>query len=668
MASLQSSPGSSGGADLTQSTLGEIYRPILRAYFVVYAVYYGVMLALNGLTMEIDRDFLLLQSATLLATLFGIVGAWQMRKLQPDLTTEAMILVMNLLVIGNVFIALSIEFLPQKLTYFIIMSMLFALASPSFRQSLVAITLALGALLSFAVKLDSATLSAYGFLSLGAAMSSLAIAYYLRKAIRRISRANNQARSELSDAMELSAEMREQSLSDSLTQLPNRRAFFEALGSVVSEHHEKAQGEANDADQIWLVLLDLDGFKAVNDVHGHKAGDLLLQAIAERLREFAKVGAHISRMGGDEFNMIVTGVSDERELYDRCSALLAQLAAPYFIEDRQVRVSCSAGCVRFDPSKPSEAQISNADYALMVAKKQGKNQTVIFDREHEAEARIRLEIETALRGANLADELSIVFQPQVRLGDNEVVGAEVLARWTSPAVGTIPPDRFIKIAEESGLVTNITLVVVEKALAELRGWNAKLPISINLSAHDLVSDPVIEQIIALIEQSNASPSMIEFEVTETAMMGDIQKATANLMRLSETGFSIALDDFGSGYSNFSYLRSLPITRLKVDRSFVDDPTDPTAEKVLSSLVGMARVLGVNCLVEGVEDEFSLLMAKRAGAEHVQGYLFSQPMDAEELRKALELGSPLIEKVSTLAPLTPELRPVPLKKGGLSPQA
>ena len=663
MAPLQSSSGPGVGADLAQSTLGEIYRPILRAYFVVYAVYYGVMLVLNGLTMEIGRDFLMLQSATLLATLFGIAGAWQMRKLQPDLTTEALILVMNLLVIGNVWIALSIEFLPQKLTYFIIMSMLFALASPSFRQSLVAITLALGALLSFAVKLDSATLSAFGFLSLAAAMSSLAIAYYLRKAIKRISYANNQARSELSDAMELSAEMREQSLSDSLTKLPNRRAFFEALGTVVNE-----QPQANETDQTWLVLLDLDGFKAVNDVHGHKAGDLLLQAIAERLREFAKVGVHISRMGGDEFNMIVTGVSGERELYDRCSALLAQLAAPYFIEGRQVRVSCSAGCVHFDPSKPSEAQISNADYALMVAKKQGKNQTVIFDREHEAEAKIRLEIETALRGANLADELSIVFQPQVRLGDNEVVGAEVLARWTSPAVGTIPPDRFIKIAEESGLVTNITLVVVEKALAELRGWNAKLPISINLSAHDLVSDPVIEQVIALIAESNASPSMIEFEVTETAMMGDIQKATANLMRLSEAGFSIALDDFGSGYSNFSYLRSLPITRLKVDRSFVDDPSDPTAEKVLSSLVGMARVLGVNCLVEGVEDELSLLMAKRAGAEHVQGYLFSQPMDAGELRKALEMGTPLIENVSTSAPFRPELRPVALDKTSVSPPA
>ena len=661
MASLRPLSGSGPEADPTRSTVGEIYRPILRGYFLVFALYYAIMLGLNWLSMEAGRDFLMLQSATFSATAFAIFAAWQIRTAQSEVKTEALLLGMNLLVICNVWTALTIAFLPEKLTYFIIMSMLFALASPSFRQSVAAITLSLGAMMTFADRLDDATLIAFGFLSFGAAMSSLAIAYYLRSAIIRIAKANNEARSELSQAQALSAEMREKSLSDSLTKLPNRRAFFAALGQVVAEHGERGADASNTGDQTWLVLLDLDGFKAVNDVHGHKAGDLLLQAIAERLRDFAQTGAHISRMGGDEFNMIVSGLRDERAVYEQCSALLLKLAEPYYIEGRQVRVSCSAGCVQFDPTKPSEAQISNADYALMVAKKQGKNQTVIFDREHETEARVRLEIETALRGANLADELSIVFQPQVRLGDNEVVGAEVLARWTSPAVGTIAPDRFIRIAEESGLVTNITLVVVEKALAELRGWTAKLPISINLSAHDLMSDPVIEQVIALIEASDVGASMIEFEVTETAMMGDVQKATANLVRLAEAGFSIALDDFGSGYSNFSYLRSLPIKRLKVDRSFIEDPTDPMAEKVLSSLVGMARVLGVNCLIEGVEDEFSLLMAKRAGAEHVQGYLFSEPMSAQDLRQALEMGTPLIEQREPAVRERPKFRPIPLKK-------
>lgn len=652
MGILERQISATGSANMAKTSLGEIYRPILRGYFLVYALYYVIMLGLNWLTMEYGRSFFALQSATGVAFVFALLGAWRMRKPEKDVATELLLLGMNLLVVCNVWVALYIGFLPEKLTYFIITSMLFALASTTFRQSLASISVSLIALVSFLDRLDGATLSAFGFLAFGAAISSLAIAFYLRKAISRIAHANNQAREELSDAQELSAEMREQSLSDSLTKLPNRRAFFGILREVVRTalettlNADEVQAEPLDEkprDQTWLVLLDLDGFKAVNDVHGHKTGDLLLIAIADRLRAFAQTGAHVSRMGGDEFNMIVTGIASETELRERCTALLRELAQPYILEGRQVRVSCSAGCVRFDPAQPSDAQISNADYALMVAKKQGKNQTVLFDEEHEHAAKVRLEIETALRGANLADELSVVFQPQVRLGDNEVVGAEVLARWTSPAVGTIPPDQFIKIAEESGLVTNITLVVVEKALRELQGWDQKLPLSINLSAHDLMSDPAVEQIIALVEAYGISSSLIEFEVTETAMMADVQKATANLMRLSDAGYSIALDDFGSGYSNFSYLRSLPITRLKVDRSFIEDPSDPMAERVLSSLVGMARVLGVNCLLEGVEDEISLLMAKRAGAELVQGYLFSQPMSATDLRRALAGHSPLIEQ-------------------------
>jgi len=641
MGLFQSRFGSQGANGLCQSSLGEIYRPILRGYFVVYALYYVVMLVLNWLSMDAGRDFLTLQSAALLASIFALFGAWRMCEPRPELTTELLLFGMNLLVVFNVWIALTIDFLPEKLTYFIIISMLFALASPSFRQSLVSIAIALLAMAAFVGSIDSATFAAFGFLTFGAALSALAIAFYLRKAISRIADANETARIELSEAMTLSAEMREQSLSDSLTRLPNRRAFFAALKNEIQKHTQRELDKAEAQGEAWLVLLDLDGFKAVNDMHGHKAGDLLLIAVADRLREFVQLGAHVSRMGGDEFNVIVTGVANEEDLRERCTNLLHNLAEPYLVEGRQVRVSCSAGCVPFDPFAPSDAQISNADYALMVAKKQGKNQVVLFNQEHEAEARIRLGIETALRGANLADEINVVFQPQIRLGDNEVVGVEVLARWTSPEVGTVPPDRFIKIAEESGLVTNITLVVVEKALNELRGWNNKLPLSINLSAHDLMSDPAIEQIIGLVNRYEICASLIEFEVTETAMMCDIQKATSNLHRLADAGYSIALDDFGSGYSNFSYLRSLPIQRLKVDRSFIEDPSDPMAEKVLSSLVGMARVLGVNCLLEGVEDEISLLMAKRAGAELVQGYLFSEPMSAQDLRTALAGRHPLI---------------------------
>ncbi|KWV90393.1 bifunctional diguanylate cyclase/phosphodiesterase [Erythrobacter sp. YT30] len=615
-----------------KAAVREIYRPILFGYFTVYAFYYACMVALNWLSMEAGSDYTRLQSLTVVTTVLASYFAWRMRGPVSGFSIECMLLAMNSIVIANVYVALSIGFLPEKLTYFIIMSMLFALSSTSFRQPLVSIALAFAAMGAFAGRLDSETLSAYGFLTFGAATSSLAIAFYLRKAIARIAEANLKASERLVHAEDMSAKLREESLSDSLTGLPNRRAFFTLFNEQVrgQENRKPAPG--------WLILLDLDGFKAVNDIHGHLVGDELLVAVADRLRSFSGGNAHVSRMGGDEFNMILSGDLAEASVVDRCKSLLNEIAKPYLVDGRQILISCSAGCLNVDPDQGVESQISNADYALMAAKKQGKNRVVVFNKVYAEQAGIRFRIENALRSADLEKEISVVFQPQFKLGTSEVVGAEVLARWTNPEVGPIPPQRFIQIAEESGLVANITLVVVRKALCELSSWKHSIPISINLSGHDLLSDPVIDAVIEIVREHGVDPSRIEFEVTETAMMADIQKAAANLDRLSILGFSIALDDFGTGYSNFNYLRSLPIKRLKVDKSFVENPGDPMAEKVLASLVGMARVLGVHCLLEGVEDEISLIMAKRAGAELVQGYLFAKPMKAEDLVELISRGT------------------------------
>ncbi|MEL7188613.1 MAG: EAL domain-containing protein [Pseudomonadota bacterium] len=555
-----------------------------------------------------------------------------------------MLFAINAVVVANVFVALSISFIPEKLTYFIIMSVLFALASSSLRQSVVSIALAFSTMSAFVSQLDGATFAAYGFISFAAAISSLSIAFYLRKAISRIAEANIKASDKLSNAQDMSRKLRKESLSDSLTNLPNRRAFFANLNQAM-----RALGERNKSEQAapsgsWLILIDLDGFKAVNDIHGHLIGDQLLIAVADRLRAFAREDTHVSRMGGDEFNMVIAGNVSEKDLVARCKQLLTDIAKPYLVDDRQVLISCSVGCIELDHNAASETQISNADYALMAAKKQGKNRLVIFSEAYAEQAGARFKIENALRRANLEKEISVVFQPQFKLGSSEIVGAEVLARWVNPEVGPIAPQRFIQIAEESGLVANITLVVVEKAMRELSSWTKPIPISINLSGHDLLSDPVIDAVIDIVSRYKIAPSLIEFEVTETAMMADIQKAATNLERLSGLGFSIALDDFGTGYSNFNYLRSLPINRLKVDKSFVEDPGDPMAEKVLTSLVGMARVLGVNCLLEGVENEIALVMAKRAGAELVQGYLFGKPMESSELMALISENSAAVEVV------------------------
>ncbi|MEL7446813.1 MAG: GGDEF domain-containing phosphodiesterase, partial [Pseudomonadota bacterium] len=303
------------------------------------------------------------------------------------------------------------------------------------------------------------------------------------------------------------------------------------------------------------------------------------------------------------------------------------------IDGRHIKISGSIGCKKMDLAETTRSQISQADYALMKAKGQGKNRAVLFSLDHARQAEARGEVEEALRKADLADEIGLMFQPQVDLGSGLVTRAEALARWNSPIVGSIEPDRFIKIAEESGLITGITLVVIEKVLNQLQAWNRPIPISINLSSYDLISDTTIDQIVERVSQSGVEPKLIEFEVTETAMMADFERAAANLERLTAIGFSIALDDFGTGYSNFGYLRNLPIDKLKVDKSFIANPGDPMTEKFLSSLAGMARTLNLHCLLEGVEDEVGLLMAKRAGADSVQGFLFGHPMNAEDLLRA-----------------------------------
>lgn len=613
----------------TAAAVQDIYRPIFRGYFAIVGLYY-VFMSTSHFWYFTGGELLVMGGVAVLAAFASVTAFVQLQKPLPAKQVERRQLIVNLLMIANVVVALNLEFEPQKMTYFIMMVMIFALASVNFRQSLFSIVVASVALMTFAGRLDLAAFQGYLFLVFAAALASLSITYFLRNAIIRIANSRLDAVDQLEEAKLVSETLRERSLSDSLTALPNRRAFFERMRQLKAE-------EAGD-DAVWLVLIDLDGFKSVNDIHGHLVGDLLLQAVSGRLTSTQMDDAHVSRMGGDEFNVIVTGSKSPEQIATWCNDLLKKLAQPYSIEGRSVRISGSIGCKQIDLDLDMRSQINQADFALMTAKGQGKNRAVMFSAEHAKQAQERYDIEEALRSANLGEEIELVFQPQVDLERDTIVRAEALARWSSPKIGTIQPGKFIQIAEESGLIGGITLMVVEKAFAELKSWENPIPISINLSSHDLISDMIID---AIIDQSAAlkiDSAMVEFEVTETAMMTDFEKATKNLDRLSDAGFGIALDDFGTGYSNFNYLRTLPIGKLKVDRSFMENPGDPMTEKVLFSLAGMARTLGVHCLLEGIEDEVDLLMAKRVGADAVQGYLFGEPMTSADLHDAI-IGFP-----------------------------
>ncbi len=614
--------------------VAKIYRPMIRGYFGVAAVYYVVMTLIHFWVLS-GTDLLAMVTASTTASIVFASSWYALRNALATTSLPVIITIANLTMLANVMMAMEIEFAQENLVYFVIMVMMFALACTGIRQALISIAAVIAGLFYLILEHAPEEMTIYGFITFSTAMSSIAITFFLRRALGQTAFARHEVENRLQEAEKLGEKMRQRSLSDSLTGLPNRRSFFEAF--------RRSKKEAGWGGAIWLILLDLDGFKAVNDGYGHLIGDELLKAVATRMQDYCDSEVHLSRMGGDEFNIILPNSPEEGTVETWCQRLLDHVAEVFLIEDRPVQISASIGCTQIDPEKSDAHLIRDADYALLHAKKNGKNRVVVFRDEHARVAAERFKIEQALRVADFDSEIQLLFQPQFELGNNRIVRAEALARWNSPIIGDIMPGRFIEVAEESGLIANITLAVVKKALAFLENSEDPVPLSINLSGHDLISDSIIDQIIEQVKDSGLNPALLEFEVTETAMMTDTCKASSNMLRLSELGHPLALDDFGTGYSNFNYLRTLPISKLKVDRSFMENVGDPMTEKILYSLVGMARTLGVDCLLEGIENDIQLIMAKRVGTHLVQGYLFGMPMTAIELLSYIEKESRVEER-------------------------
>ncbi len=620
--------------------MAEANRAIVRGYLLLALIYYGVMIPVHFVALTGLNQIMMVTSASF-ASVIAIVGLHLTRQQIRSGHLELIAGAVNLSVYANVMAAVHTSFDVSNLIYFPMMALAFAFTSVSIRMAIISISVVL---LSLQYELTTNFPNegmAYAYIGFASAFGGLAFVIFLQRAMRVAIEAKESAESDLNEAEEklveaeqLNVAMRRRAMSDSLTGLPNRRAFFDMLNERSAQ---SAEGKVS-----WLISLDLDGFKMVNDVYGHIVGDELLKEVTRRMQKFCGSSAKVCRIGGDEFNVILDEVVSETECYSWAKHLLQKIAEPYDVEGRLIQLSASIGCTELKPCENSTSLVRNADYALLHAKKHGKNRAVVFTQEHEENAKKRFEVEDALRSADFNAEIQVLFQPQVELGQDKVIRAETLARWDCPQLGWVEPDRFISIAEESGLISKITLAVLTKAIAALRSWENPVPLAINLSGHDLLSNQVMDEILALLDKSDLSPSLLEFEVTETAMMADTEKACANLNRLSELGYSVALDDFGTGYSNFNYLRELPIDKLKVDRSFVEDIGNPMTEKILHSLAVTAQALGVDCLLEGVEDEVQLVMAKRVGVQSVQGYFFGKPMEGVELADTIAKQNDLIE--------------------------
>ncbi|WP_159976503.1 MULTISPECIES: bifunctional diguanylate cyclase/phosphodiesterase [unclassified Novosphingobium] len=412
---------------------------------------------------------------------------------------------------------------------------------------------------------------------------------------------------------------------DALTGMPNRRYFFKTLESLLTRSGE--------GDVFSVGLIDLDRFKPVNDTHGHAQGDRLLQVIGSRMMSQCPADAIVARLGGDEFGLIVMGGPGhaERIANDLCKAI----REPARIGDALVSVGCSAGLSVYPVTAvTADLLYDRADFALYHAKKHKRGQCVLFSDKLERLIRTEQAIDAALQGADLARELTLVFQPIVATEDLDPIGVECLARWHSPRLGDVSPEMLIAAGERLGRAREVTLTLFDKAMDALARLPAPLRLSFNLSGNDVGNTGTIDALLSRLEASGCDPRRMLIEITESSLIQEMDKAGATLERLRETGIRIALDDFGTGYSSLSSLHQLPLDMVKIDRSFAVRLDEAAGRRLITAIRHLARSLSLECVIEGIETENQLVSARLAGFSLAQGYFIARPMPLEDMLERL----------------------------------
>ena len=448
------------------------------------------------------------------------------------------------------------------------------------------------------------------------------------------------------EAQRLAEENARLALTDSLTGLPNRRAFFQDLEALTA-----ADTASDENTPFALAIFDLDRFKPINDTYGHKAGDRVLQETGRRLAAFAGAGVAVARLGGDEFGALIRRTADRPgmghdlghdpapgmapDMAAVCAGICEALRAPIRLGETLVTTGCSAGLALYPDAGRGAAELfDRADYALYHSKLNRRGHTTAFSQEHESAIRTERAIEAALQGPDLAREIEIHVQPILDLGTNRVVMVEGLARWTHPTLGRIAPDRFVAAAERCGAIHRLTAILLRKALTDAARLLPEIGLSFNLSSHDLASAETVVAILGVVRESGFDPRRLTLELTETALMRDFERAREAITLLRALGIRIALDDFGTGYSSLSYVHRLPLDKVKIDRSFMADLHTPSGERIVATILDFCRNLDLACVVEGVETEDQLAILRRLGCRSVQGYLIGRPMRMDALLDGL----------------------------------
>jgi diguanylate cyclase (GGDEF)-like protein/PAS domain S-box-containing protein len=431
---------------------------------------------------------------------------------------------------------------------------------------------------------------------------------------------------------------------DALTGLPNRTLFRDRMTTALADarrHNYK----------IALLFLDLDRFKDINDSLGHSVGDLFLQEVAERLKRFAREQDTVARLAGDEFLIMLTHVNEASDAAVAAERLMEAMTAEFVVQGQSLHVSCSVGISIFpEHGLDAETLIKNADAAMYRAKESGRKNFRFFIEDMNAQAVERLTLESSLRRALPEKELFLMYQPQMDIATGKIVGLEALLRWQHPELGLVPPDKFIRIAENSGLIVPIGEWVLRTACLQARKWqDEELPavsVAVNVSAVQFRQEGFCELIRRVLRETGLAPQYLEIELTESLLLANADVTLSVIQELKSIGVTLAIDDFGTGYSSFGYLRQFRVSKLKIDRSFIRDvAVNPDDAAIITAIISMAKSLHLKVIAEGVENEGQMTFLRAHYCDEIQGYYFSQPLAVDKVPDKLRERHPVAKALA-----------------------
>ncbi|WP_251827729.1 GGDEF domain-containing response regulator [Methylovulum psychrotolerans] len=416
---------------------------------------------------------------------------------------------------------------------------------------------------------------------------------------------------------------------DPLTGLLNRSQFHNHLTQTLASAQRYGT-------KVALMFLDLDRFKLINDTLGHRLGDLLLQEVSNRLKATVRPNDILARLGGDEFIMLLSNIHLIDDIARIAQRTIETLTQPFTIEGNDIVVTASIGISVYpEDGNDSQNLLMNADAAMYLAKERGKNNYQFYTKQMTARSLERMTIERGLRHALLNNELLLYYQPQIDSDSGCVVSSEALVRWQHPEWGLVNPDRFISVAEETGLIVPIGIWVLRTACLQAKAWREKglafNRVAVNLSPRQFLENDLFHSIKEVLAETGLEPAALELEITESAVMQDPERTLLILRQLQELGIQLSIDDFGTGYSSLTYLRCFPVHSVKIDRSFVQDiPADEGSMTLVRAIIALAHELNLNVTAEGVETEEQLAFLKAQQCDLLQGYLYSRPITAQQL--------------------------------------